>query len=44
VKHVRFSYADVKDMSRADRSAFLEFFSQEIEEEKRASQQHSNRR
>jgi hypothetical protein len=44
VKHCRFAYSDIQDMSKAERALFLEFFTNELEEEKRASKQHTSRR
>ncbi len=44
VKHYRFTYEDVKEMSKSERAVFLEFFTKELEEQDRASKQHNRRR
>jgi len=44
VKHCRFTYGDVKDMSRSERGVFLEFLSKELEEQKNASKHNTGRR
>jgi len=44
VKHCRFSYSDIKNMSRSERSIFLEFLTKELDEQKNATKQHNPRR
>ena len=40
VKHVGFSYSDVKSLSRTERTTFIEFLTDEMEREKNAINKH----